>query len=257
MAVTAAQETRVFLLALQFLTRLPVRIDHFDPDELAASPRWYPGVGVVVGAMAALTCVGAELVWPPLIAAMLAVAVGVLVTGGLHEDGFADACDGLGGGRTRERALEIMRDSRIGSYGAIGLVLMLGARVAVLAALPSGAVAWALVAGHVGSRASMLWVMQVLPYARKDGAGSAVAGGLDAHGQRVAAVTTGIALLLGLLVLPVHSLILGLGGLVLGHVAMRRRFAARLGGYTGDCLGAVQQCSEIGFYLGLLAFLGT
>ncbi len=249
------EEGPVFLLALQFLTRLPITVTGYTPERMAASPRWYPGAGVVVGAAAGLVYAGAAAIWPPVVAAVLALATQVLITGGLHEDGFADTCDGLGGGRTRERALEIMRDSRIGSYGAIGLVLMLVGRLVVLAALPGVAVPFVLVAGHAASRGAMLWVMQHSTYARDRGAGSAVAQPIDAMGRRLAGLTVVLALVPLLFVLPLHALILGLGGLVLGLMAMQRRFQARLGGYTGDCLGAVQQCSEIGFLLGCLAFL--
>ena len=197
---------------------------------------------------------GAELIWGPLVAATLSTATGLLVTGALHEDGFADACDGLGGGRTKERALDIMRDSRIGSYGAIGLILMLGGKVVVLAALPPAAAPWVLVAGHAVSRGSMLWVMQVLSYVRAEGAGSAVSRRQRPEGVQVAGITCGLALLPLVFVVPVHGVVLGVAGLLAGHFAMRRRFETRLGGYTGDCLGATQQASEIGFLLGCLAF---
>ena len=252
--MTRTRQIAAFLLALQFLTRLPVRADDASPERIAESPRWYPAAGVVIGVIVGLVQVGAALIWPPLVAAVLSTATGLVLTGALHEDGFADTCDGLGGGRTRERALEIMRDSRIGSYGALGLILMLGGKIAVLSALPAGAVFWVLVAGHAASRGSMLWVMQVLTYVRAEGAGKAVARLQPPDGVRVAGVTCGLALLPLAFVLPVQAVVLGLVGLVAGHFAMRRRFEARLDGYTGDCLGAVQQASEIGFLLGCLAF---
>jgi adenosylcobinamide-GDP ribazoletransferase len=248
------RERPVFLLALQFLTRLPVTVADYTPQAMAASPRYYPAVGVLVGLATGIVFAGAALIWPPVVAALLAVVVGLLITGGLHEDGFADACDGLGGGRTKERALEIMRDSRIGSYGALGLGLMLGARVAVLATLPVAVVPFVLVAGHAASRGAMLWVMLTSTYARSSGAGSAVAAPIDGAGQRVAAVTVVLALLPMLAVLGLWPTGLAVAGLVAGYLAIRRRFEARLGGYTGDCLGAVQQCSEIGLLLGALAF---
>ena len=249
-----SEEGPAFRLALQFLTRLPVKVDDASDDELAGSPRWYPGVGVVVGVIAGLIYAGAVAIWPPLVAAILSTASGILVTGALHEDGWADTCDGLGGGRTRERALEIMRDSRVGSYGAIGLVLMLAGKVAVLTALPPAAAPWALIAGHAASRASMLWMMQALPYARDEGSGKAVSALLDGWGLQIAGATTVLALIPLLFVLPFHAVVLGLLGLVGGHVALRRRLEQRLDGWTGDCLGAVQQASEIGLLLGLAAF---
>lgn len=256
MEMIRARSLTSFLLALQFMTRLPIRVDEPDAELIAESPRWYPAAGVVIGVIVGLVQVGAALIWTPLVAAVLSTATGIVLTGALHEDGFADTCDGLGGGRTRERALEIMRDSRIGSYGALGLIVMLGGKIAVVAALPAGAAFWVLVAGHAVSRGSMLWVMQVLTYVRAQGSGSAVARRQPPQGVRVAGITCGLALLPLAFVQPPHVLILGLAGLVAGHFALRRRFETRLGGYTGDCLGATQQASEIGFLLGCLAFGG-
>lgn len=252
----ARRELPALLVALQFLTRLPMPFEvDFTPEAARASPRWYPAAGIVIGVITGVIAWGAALLFPPLIAVLLSVAAGLVVTGGLHEDGFADACDGLGGVRPRDRVLEIMRDSRIGTYGVLGLGLMLAAKVATLAALPIAALPFVLIAGHAASRASMLWVMASSEYVRSAGAGSAVAGGIDQRAVQIALITTAATLLPLLFVLPVLSVALGLGGLVAGHYAMRRRFERRLGGYTGDCLGAVQQCSEVGFFLGLLALI--
>ena len=250
----AKSELPAFVQALHFLTRLrlPVEVD-FTPEAQRASPRWYPAVGVVIGLICGVIFWGAALLFPPVVAVLAATAAGLIVTGALHEDGFADACDGLGGFRPKERVLEIMRDSRIGTYGVLGLGLMLAAKVAALAAMPVLAVPFVLIAGHAISRASVLWVMASSDYVRDAGAASGVAGGLDQRAMVIGLGTAALALLPLLCVLPVLALIAGLAGLAAGHFAMRHRYEARLGGYTGDCLGAVQQCSEIGFYLGLLA----
>lgn len=247
-------EIPAFLLALQFLTRLKVPAS-YSPEAMRASPRWYPGVGVVVGGIAALAYGLCFWLFAPLIGVLAAVAAAIIVTGALHEDGFADACDGLGGIRPKERVLEIMRDSRIGTYGVLGLVLMVAAKVATLYALPWDAVPFVLIAGHAASRASMLWVMSSSDYVRDSGAGSAVAGGIDRQAIFIALATTCAAILPLVFVVPFASVLTGLAGLVLGHLLMRRWYEPRLGGYTGDCLGAVQQCSEIGFYLGVLVAL--
>lgn len=249
-------EIPAFLLALQFLTRLNFKAT-YSAEAMRQSPRWYPGVGVVVGVICALVYGAGCWLWSPLIGVLLAVAAGMLVTGALHEDGFADACDGLGGVRPKERVLEIMRDSRIGTYGVLGLMMMVGTKVAALTALPFDAVAFVLVGAHTASRASMLWVMASSDYVRDQGAGSAVAGGIDRHALSVALVTTGVALLPLIFVVPLAAIVTGVAGLVAGHIVMRHWYEPRLGGYTGDCLGAIQQCSEVGFYLGvLLAFAG-
>jgi len=247
-------EWQVFLLAVQFLTRLPVTVD-YTSERLEQTPRWYPAVGVLIGAMVAVIWWGSSLMFPPVVAAVICTAASVLITGAFHEDGFADACDGLGGGQTRARVLEIMRDSRLGTYGTLGLALMVGGKIAVLAALPAAAVPMVLVAGHAASRASAVWVIASSSYLRDHGTGKPVANGIDAGGMAVIGWTL-LAVTLALLwVVPVGAVVVGAMGLAAGHYAMRRRFEQRLGGYTGDCLGAVQQCSEIGFLLGVLAVI--
>ncbi|MDA0744712.1 MAG: adenosylcobinamide-GDP ribazoletransferase, partial [Proteobacteria bacterium] len=146
------REARLFVCALQFLTRLPTpSLRDFQPEWIQQSARWFPLVGQVVGLIAAVILYGAAQVWSPWIAALLAVAAGVAMTGGFHEDGLADTADGLGGGQTRARRLEIMKDSRLGSYGALALGLTLALRVAALAMLVAVSpwmAAAALVASH-------------------------------------------------------------------------------------------------------------
>jgi adenosylcobinamide-GDP ribazoletransferase len=251
LAARARNEAAVFLLALQFLTRLPVPARGYTPARLAATPRWLPAVGALIGGLVALAWLAAAAVFPPGPAMLLATAFGLLLTGCFHEDGFADACDGLGGGATRAKALEIMRDSRLGTYGAAGLGMMLATRVATLMALPGALVPLALVAGHAASRASAVAVIASSAYVRDHGTGKPVATGLSRRGLAFA-LACGLAPLLFLSPLAALG---GLAGLILGHLAMRRTYQRKLGGYTGDCLGAVQQVSEVGFYLGLLACL--
>lgn len=249
------EEGAILLAAVQFMTRLPMPDRAWNPARMAATPRWYPMVGVLVGAVAGLAFWLAAQLFPPGLAALISTGVGMLVTGCLHEDGFADVCDGLGGGVTRERKLEIMRDSRLGTYGAAGLGLMLGAKVLSLAALPPGTVPLVLVAGHAASRASSVLVIATSRYLREAGAGASVARGVAPASLAVALGTAGLAVAALAFGLPAGALLGGGAGLALGHVLMRRAFERPLGGYTGDCLGAVQQTSEIGFILGVLACL--
>lgn len=252
----ARTEAAPFALALQFLTRLPVPFQvAFSPAAQAASPRWYAGVGVVVGLIAGIVYWAVSGVFAPLIAVLIATAAQLVVTGALHEDGFADACDGLGGTRPRARVLEIMRDSHIGTYGVLGLGMMLAGRVAALSSMPVVAVPFVMIAAHACSRACMLWVMASSDYVRDTGAATGVAGGLDQRAVVTCFATAALALVPLLFVVPVMAVLLGLAGLFAGYIVMRQRFESRLGGYTGDCLGAVQQCSELGFYLGLLVWL--
>ena len=248
------RELPAFKLALQFLTRLSVTTS-YSPEAMRQSPRWYPAVGIVVGVICGLAFSVGYWLFTPMLAVLLAIATGVMATGALHEDGLADACDGLGGVRPKERSLDIMRDSRIGTYGVLGLILLVSAKFMALVALPVSSVAFVLIAAHAASRGSMVWVMASSDYVREKGAGSAVAGGIDRQALMVALTTTGAALLPLVFLLRLEAILGGVAGLALGHVVMRRWYEPRLGGYTGDCLGAVQQCSEIGFYLGILFVL--
>ncbi len=238
-------------VALAFLTRLPVRPDRpWQGADLAASVAMFPLVGLLVGVLGALTFAAAtELGLPPVPAAVLAIAVLACATGALHEDGLADFADGLGGA-SRARRLEIMRDPRVGGFGVIALVLALLARAGALAALAGPAeVGVALIAAAALSRALLPPAMLALPQARGDGL--AVQAGRP-HPARVAAALA-IALLIALLLLPAAvavtaSAVAALAGAMVAWLAFRR-----LGGITGDVLGALQQLAEIAFLLSVVA----
>ena len=220
----------------------------------AAAVAWYPLVGILIGAFAGIVFCLAHIVFPVALAVVLATAAALLATGALHEDGFADACDGLGGGATRERALEIMRDPRLGTYGAAGLGLLLAAKVLALVAAPVETIPWLLVAAHAASRASMAVALALGTYARPTGIATPLAESSPSRGRVAIAIVIGGPVSCTLLVeAPPTALLAGLGGLALGHLLMRRAYERKLGGYTGDCLGAVQQASELGMYLGALA----
>ena len=252
----AREELAVFLLAVQFLTRFPVTLpDLFTEARFIASTRYYPLVGLLVGAVAGVAFWLSHLVFPVMLAVVLATVASLLATGAFHEDGFADACDGLGGGATREQTLEIMRDSRLGTYGAAGLGLMLAAKVLALAAAPAALIPWLLAAAHAASRASAVLAAAGGGYVRDAGTAKPVAAGV-APGSLALALFTGFAAVGGLWFVTSPSVMLaGLAGLAAGHLAMRGLYERRLGGYTGDCLGAVQQTSELGLYLGAVAIM--
>ena len=247
------REWASFLLACQFLTRLPVPV-RWDPARMAAAPRWYPAAGLVIGALAAGAYLLAATRFSADLAALAALAAGMLVTGCLHEDGFADVCDGLGGGATRARALEIMRDSRLGTYGVAGLALMLLGQWQALAGLGAGGLApLALLASHAASRASCVVVMATSRYARPAGAAASVSGGVGAGSVALALAVAAAPLALLAARAPAAAAA-GAAGLALAHMLTRAWFERRLGGYTGDCLGAVQQTGALAFYLGLLGW---
>ena len=250
------EEWGLLLVAVQLLTRWPVRAPvEASAARSGAAARYYPLVGAAIGAFAGAAFWITHLVFPVGLALVLSTAAALLATGAFHEDGFADACDGLGGGRTRERALEIMRDSRLGTYGAAGLALMLAAKVLALAAAPAGAIPWLLIAAHAASRSSAVLALATSAYAREAGIARPVADTLG-PGSLVLALAIGVAAAaLLLLVFEPPVLAAGLVGLGVGHLAMRAAYERKLGGYTGDCLGGVQQTSELGMYLGVVAVL--
>jgi adenosylcobinamide-GDP ribazoletransferase len=247
------RQVRLFFLALQFFTRLPIpRWVGFRQEWLGKTARFFPLVGWIVGGFAAMVFWAMSCVLPPFPGLLLSAIASVLLTGALHEDGFADVCDGFGGGTTRERVLDIMRDSRIGVYGALGIGLLLALKLSCLAALPAPTVAALLVAAHPLSRAMAASLMWRLDYVRSEGKAAPVA-------QRMSSGEFLFAALCGLLPLAVAvwagflSWHAAGAGAVLAFVFtcyLARLFAGRIGGYTGDCLGAAQQLSEAGFYLG-------
>ncbi len=239
-------------VATIFLTRLPVRVEGpLAMRDLASAVYAFPLVGALVGLLGSLGFwFGHRLGLPSMPSAIIATAVMVLVTGALHEDGLADTADGLGAGADRERALEIMRDSRIGSYGTIALVLVLLARVtAVGSHWEPGLVASLLIAAGAASRAMMPAVMLLQPSARATGL-MAEAGRPEP--ERVVAAAL-LATALAFLLLPVHLAASGLLAAALVGLIVAGMLGRRLGGCTGDTLGAVQQLAEIAFLLTILA----
>ncbi|MEM9668164.1 MAG: adenosylcobinamide-GDP ribazoletransferase [Pseudomonadota bacterium] len=249
------QQVASFLLAVQFLTRIPLNISGiYSPDRMAASVRYYPAVGILIGALTAALYAGACYILPHYIAVLLAICGGLLITGAFHEDGLADTFDGMGGGSTRERALEIMKDSRLGTYGTLALLSVMVLKAASLFALTPALLITSLIAAHGLSRLSSVCVIATSRYVRDEGTGKPVAGGISLSGLAVAAGTGCLIFALWSSSQPLPALGFGLLGLVLGHVFMRLIVERKLGGYTGDTLGAVQQVSEIGFYLGVAAW---
>ena len=252
------EELAVFLLAVQLLTRWPVRTHELCTEaRVTASTRYYPLVGAMVGAFAGGVFWLAHMIFPVMLAIVLATAASLLATGAFHEDGFADTCDGLGGGATRERALEIMRDSRLGTYGVAGLGLMLAAKVLAIAAAPPEVIPWLLVAAHAASRSSAVLALVTSSYVRGAGIATPVASSTRPENLALALATGTAAVCVMFAATTPAVIVAGLAGLTAGHLAMRGLYERKLGGYTGDCLGAVQQTSELGMYLGVAAAIRT
>src|SRR5215467_798161 len=238
-----------------FCTRLPVpHSAPIDSGDVAHASWAFPVAGALVGSVGALTYVIASgIQLPSALAAALALGATLVVTGCLHEDGLADTADGLGGGRDRARKLQIMRDSRLGTYGACALMMSFLLRWAALAAMASPmTVAAALIAAHVSARAALPVFMHFVPAARFDG--------LSAHAGRPALRAAAVAALLGVLALAAAlgpaTAIIGLvlatcAGLLMAWLSMRQ-----IGGQTGDVLGALEQIIEIVILLTAVAMSG-
>ena len=277
---------RSYLLAVQFFTRIPItgKLANwvgFSPAAFKASAAHFPGVGVLVGAVAAgvfsgLLALLPDAVFSPLIAAALSTVVTVMMTGGFHEDGLADVADGLGGSLERERALDIMKDSRVGAFGAMSLVLALLCKVALLALLgsvegaPTGWAglsasestgslftgwygAGALLAGHTVSRTLPLLLVRWLPHVGDTAASKSkpLADHITLGRLSVAFLWCFSVLALVFIAYSAIYLVVSCSLSVLALLWMGRLFSRRLKGFTGDCLGATQQVCEIAFYLGL------
>jgi adenosylcobinamide-GDP ribazoletransferase len=241
-----------FLLALSFLTRIPVP-PALSTNGLALAMRAFPLVGGVVGGVGALVFLAASRVWPPLLAAPLAVAATIVTTGALHEDGLADLADGFGGGGDRAAKLAIMKDSRIGSYGALALLVVTSLRIGLLAGLSPWRGAVALVAAHGGARAAAVIVMAALPYAGDPEASKFKPTPTGVRGPEAAfALATGAWPLFGLGA-PRAALAIALALATTTAMALTAR--RLIGGMTGDVLGAVEQLAEVGLLLGAAAGL--
>jgi adenosylcobinamide-GDP ribazoletransferase len=253
----AVHELRLALIALQFLTRVPVpRWVGYRDEWLHESARHFPLVGAAIGATAALALLLASMVWPWPVAVLLSMAVTLIATGAFHEDGLADTFDALGGAVSRERALVIMKDSRLGTYGTVALIVVLVLKAATLIALASDALA-ALVLAHTASRALPVLLIRVLPYG-----GDAESAKAKPLAQRVSAAGVGVAcawvvavasLLVVTGALPAQRVALALVAACAVAWAMARWLRRRLQGFTGDTLGAAQQLGELAIYLALCA----
>jgi Cobalamin-5-phosphate synthase len=260
------KQLRILFTAFMFLTRLPMpRSTDHSPEYLERSVAYFPLVGWVVGAISALTFLVFNKYISEDIAIAASIIAGILTTGAFHEDGFADVCDAFGGGWTKEKILLIMKDSRLGTYGVIGLVAILASKFLLLQELPKFTpdpahpttnifynyryFIFILLAAHAISRLMPVLIMQFYEYVTDpDGSKSKpVATRKPGWLLMVAALFAFIPFLF----LSWHFL-LAIVPVVLSAFNLASYFKKWIGGYTGDCLGAIQQVSELGFYLAVI-----
>ena len=240
-------EIRIFFTALMFYTRIPCPswIDHSE-EYINKATRYFPLIGWIVGVAAAFVVLGAHYFFPDSVCIILSLATSILITGAFHEDGFADVCDGFGGGWTKEKILDIMKDSRVGAYGVIGLALLLSLKIYTLIELMHLDIWYclkAIILAHVISRFSAVTMIFTHEYSREDETSKIkpIAKKLTLKNFFISSIWLFPALLLFqnwwilLVIVPVYFM----------KIYLAKYFSKWIGGYTGDCLGATQQVTEI------------
>ena len=243
------KEIDIFFTALMFYTRIPCppNITH-DPDYLNKATRYFPLMGWIVGGIAALVFWLSSYVFNSPVCILLSMIASILTTGAFHEDGWADVCDGFGGGWTREKILDIMKDSRTGAYGGIGIALMLLFKYIAQTEVPVTQLCVVMIAAHSFSRLCAVGMVATSRYVREnDDAKAKPLAKIITLREIIPACIFGVA---PLILIGKYSVAIILP--VLLTLYMRRYFHKWIGGYTGDCLGAIQQVSELMFYLGIL-----
>jgi adenosylcobinamide-GDP ribazoletransferase len=237
--------------AIGFLTRLPVAGGELDVRRLSRAASWFPVVGAMVGGLVALVRLGAGEIVPSAPATALALLAAVFVTGALHEDGLADVADAFGAHTTRERRLEIMRDPRVGAYGALAIGFALLLPFSLLAALDADRFAEAVLCAHVLGRCAPVAQSRVLPPARAGGSGALLRAGTP---TALVVVVAGAAFVVTLVGPAAGAAALGaaaMSGVAFGALALRA-----VGGVTGDVHGAATKVVEVAVYVGLVAAWG-
>lgn len=241
-----AREASLFRIALQFLTIIPVGSMGAWPDDwLARSAKYMPLVGALIGAIAGTALLVSAAFFPEPLPAVIGLAIAVLLTGALHEDGLADTADGLGGGVTRERRIEILRDSRIGTYGVLALIAVFAFKGAALTALDPSSAARVLIAAHAIARLGAVLGIVALPYAGGENAKVSTPASKMTGGEIAIAILFGV--LPGLIVLQFNVFLICTVFAMIAPVAIAFIAHRRIGGYTGDILGAIEQVFEAAF----------
>jgi adenosylcobinamide-GDP ribazoletransferase len=250
------------LIALGFFTRVPVKnIPNFQSQWLNQASRYYGVVGLLVGCIGALVWQLSDTIWPPAIAVILSMITTVLLTGGFHEDGLADTWDGLGGGWTLEQKLTIMKDSRLGTYGALALILALLLKFQLLLSLAQlnitpmlslNLVVIALLCGHCLSRVLAVSLIYNQRYVRD--IDSSKIKPMTQEQSPTEIITLLLTGLIPLALLPSMLVLIVIATLIITRKLLVIWYNKQLGGYTGDLLGQAQQLSELVIYLTLLTY---
>lgn len=247
------EQLHIFLNAIMFYTRIPVPKNLIYSEEiLNRSTRFFPFIGWIIGGIAAVVFLGLQIVFSLELSILLSMLATIFITGAFHEDGFADFCDGFGGGYTKEKILTIMKDSRIGTYGSIGLLGMLAIKFMSLNAIEPDNIPMILLASHSVSRLMPIMVIYTSEYSREDATSKTKPIGKKGKGSDfLIAFCFGLAFLI---LIPLNFSLFIVPVLILISFIYRNYIHRKIGGYTGDCLGALQQISEVVFYMGFVIF---
>jgi adenosylcobinamide-GDP ribazoletransferase len=235
------------ILAIQFLTRIPININiETKENSFAESVVWFPIAGLLIGAFNALVYWLFSMVLPGILPIVFAVLANVCITGALHVDGLADTCDGIFSARKKERMLEIMKDSRIGTNGALAIIFDVFIRVAILTSIPSGRIGWVVLTAPIASKSLLPFIMKLSVYARAEGG----MGGLFLGKQSWS--RTLIAFIIGMLITWTTLGFVGLAafaGAMLAILLFRSHIYSKIQGMTGDTVGASNEIAEVVFLL--------
>ena len=240
------QQLNLFFHALMFYSRIPTGTINYSEANLTKAFRYFPLVGIIVGAIGGGVFLLFQLLFPKSIAVVAAISAMTLATGAIHEDGFSDFFDGFGGGRSKERILEIMKDSSIGAFGVIALVLLFLMKFSLLTSIDSSKLIVALIAAQASSRMMPILLVNTSRYARTENSKSGHTRKKTDQATFFIALAFSVAplcftsLWVALTIIPVYLLIWFL---------LKRYVERKIGGFTGDILGALQQFCELAFYL--------
>lgn len=235
-----------------FLTRIPApKWVGYSPDQINKCNRYFPLVGLIIGGIGAIVYYLAHILFPLNISVLLSMIATIILTGGFHEDGFADTCDGFGGGWTRDKILTIMKDSRVGAYGMIGTILILMLKFVSIASINETLIIPSIICAHAISRMFAVTSMFSLTYVREDESSKSkpVTKNLQIF-DLIISTTIGMVTLLIFQNWIVYLVIVPL---LITKLWLDIYFKKWIGGYVGDCLGAVQQVTEVVFYLSIIA----
>ncbi len=242
------KELHIFFTALMFFTRIPCPkwVNH-DPQYLRLSSKYFPLVGSIVGGIGALVFYGSSYVFSVEISVLFSILATIYTTGAFHEDGFADVCDGFGGGWTKDKILLIMKDSRLGTYGTIGLLLIISIKFAALREIETHYIPLVLISGHSLSRFIATTLIFTHPYVRDTEDSKAKPAAKSMTVKMI--IISGVFGMAPLFFFKNPWIFLSIVPMYLSKMFLGRKFRKWIGGQTGDCAGAVQQLSEVVFYL--------